>query len=615
MNGLAEVLLFLAVAVSIVPIASKLGLGSVVGYLAGGCLIGPHVIGLVDKADTVKALADFGVVFMLFAIGLQMDLHKLWSMRRDVFLGGSLQLGLAGLGLGIFFLAFDLTPAAALIGALAVGLSSTAVAMQSMVERNLDKAPVGRSAFTILLFEDVFSIPLVAVVPLFAASAAADSQGAMGVLQGLGAIVGVVAIGRYLTQPILRAIASTGQREVFTAFTLLLVLGIGGLMAMTGLSMALGAFLAGVLLASSEYRHALETDILPFKGLLMGLFFITVGMTADLPLFVSDPLRVIGLAAVALTIKILALRFTAGILGVAKGQRWLFAFLISQGGEFAFVVLGVAATADVIPKDWGKAMVLSVALSMALTPFLLIAYERLSRTTKPVGEADTIDEDNPVLIAGFGRVGQIIGRFLFASGIRATVLDHDPDQIEVLKRFGFKIFYGDATRLDLLEAAGAGKAKVLVVAIDDVESSVALVEKVRAQFPKLHIVARARNVGHYTQLRKLGVEVVERETFESSVKLGREALVALGAHPTRPASAPTGSAGTTSGCSRACFRSGRTRRSDASSRSSPAKSSRSSSSSSGRPWPVVASPAGTTSTSRTRPSRAEPKCPGRQVCH
>lgn len=530
MNGLAEVLLFLAVAVSVVPLASRLGLGSVVGYLAGGCLIGPHVIGLVTEAGTVKALADFGVVFMLFAIGLQMDLRKLWSMRRDVFLGGSLQLGLAALGLGGLLLALGLSPAAALIGALAMGLSSTAVAMQSMVERNLDKAPVGRSAFTILLFEDVFSIPLVAVVPLFGV-AAAESQGAIGVLQGLGAIVGVVAIGRYLTQPILRAIAKTGLREVFTAFTLLLVLGIGALMQLTDLSMALGAFLAGVLLASSEYRHALETDILPFKGLLMGLFFITVGMTADLSLLGSDPLKVIGFSLIALTIKILALRYTAGVIGVGKDQRWLFAFLISQGGEFAFVVLGVAAMAQVIPEDMGKAMVLSIAISMALTPFILIAFERLTRTTKPVGEADTIDEDNPVIIAGFGRVGQIIGRFLFASGIKATVLDHDPDQIELLKRFGFKIFYGDATRLDLLEAAGAARAKVLVVAIDDVESSVALVEKVRLHFPKLRIIARARNVGHYTQLRKLGVELVERETFESSVKLGREALVALGCPP------------------------------------------------------------------------------------
>lgn len=530
MNGLAEVLLFLAVAVSVVPLASRLGLGSVVGYLAGGCLIGPHVIGLVTEAGTVKALADFGVVFMLFAIGLQMDLRKLWSMRRDVFLGGSLQLGLAALGLGGLLLALGLSPAAALIGALAMGLSSTAVAMQSMVERNLDKAPVGRSAFTILLFEDVFSIPLVAVVPLFGV-AAAESQGAIGVLQGLGAIVGVVAIGRYLTQPILRAIAKTGLREVFTAFTLLLVLGIGALMQLTNLSMALGAFLAGVLLASSEYRHALETDILPFKGLLMGLFFITVGMTADLSLLASDPLKVIGFSLIALTIKILALRYTAGVIGVGKDQRWLFAFLISQGGEFAFVVLAAAAMAQVIPEDMGKAMVLSVAISMALTPFILIAFERLTRTTKPVGEADTIDEDNPVIIAGFGRVGQIIGRFLFASGIKATVLDHDPDQIELLKRFGFKIFYGDATRLDLLEAAGAARAKVLVVAIDDVESSVALVEKVRLHFPKLRIIARARNVGHYTQLRKLGVELVERETFESSVKLGREALVALGCPP------------------------------------------------------------------------------------
>lgn len=532
MGLLEQALAYLTVSVVMVPIASRLGLGSVLGYLVGGCIVGPFVIGVVEKPDDVLHFAEFGVVLMLFMIGLELDLQRLWNMRRAVFGGGMLQFGITAVVLAAALLPFgDISTPAAIVAGLAMALSSTAIAVQTMAEKHLTKTPVGQTAFSILLFQDIAAIPIIAIVPLLGVATGESSDG-LGVLKAVGAIVGVIGIGRYLTTPILRLIAKTGLREIFTAFALFLVVAISALMTAAGLSMALGAFLAGVLLASSEYRHALETDLEPFKGLLMGLFFISVGMTIDFALFAQMPLMVLGLTLGLLIIKILVLRAIAPRLGVAGPQRWLFAALISQGGEFAFVVFGVANTAKVLAAPWDGLLTLAVALSMAMTPLLMVLHERFMQPPQPAKpDEDVEDEGSPVIIAGFGRVGQIIGRFLFASGIKATVLDHDPDQIELLKRFGFKIFYGDATRLDLLHAAGAHHARVLVVAIDDVESSVSLVEKVRHHFPKLRIIARARNVGHYTRLRKLGVELVERETFESSVKLGREALVALGCPP------------------------------------------------------------------------------------
>jgi glutathione-regulated potassium-efflux system ancillary protein KefC len=356
----------------------------------------------------------------------------------------------------------------------------------------------------------------------------------MQLVKVVAAIAVVIVIGRFLTRPILRALAKTGLREVFSAFTLLLVLGIALLMAGAGISMALGAFLAGVLLAGSEYRHALETDIQPFRGLLMGLFFIAVGMSIDFGLIVRKPLFVIGLVLGFQFLKVASLRIIARPLGVSQIQRWLFAALLAQGGEFAFVVFGVAERAKLLPGDWGGLLTLAVALSMALTPLLLILRDHMFRryNTPKEREHDTIEDANAqVIIAGFGRFGQIVGRLLFASGIKATVLDHDPDQIELLKRFDFRIYYGDATRLDLLEAAGAARAKVLVLAIDDPEASLRLADAVLEHFPHLTIVARARNVGHWQKLRSRGVRVVERETFESAVVVGRRALEALGVRP------------------------------------------------------------------------------------
>jgi glutathione-regulated potassium-efflux system ancillary protein KefC len=343
------------------------------------------------------------------------------------------------------------------------------------------------------------------------------------------AIAGVIVIGRYLTRPALRLIAKTDVREVFTAFALLLVIGIAELMSLAGLSMALGAFLAGVLLASSEFRHALDADIEPFTGLLLGLFFISVGMTIDFGLLASRPAAVALMLAGFLALKIASLWFVATRIDICR-DSWLFAFLLSQGGEFAFVVFGAGRTAGLLSKEWDALLTITVALSMATTPLFLLAHDRwlARRGRKSAREADAISAEGPVIIAGFGRYGQIVGRLLLANDIRAVVLDHDPDQVESLRKFGYRVFYGDATRLDLLEAAGARKARLLINAIDDVEASIALVDRVRQNFPDLEILSRARNVSHYFELRLRGVKVVERETFESALRTGRSALERLG---------------------------------------------------------------------------------------
>ncbi|RYE86405.1 MAG: glutathione-regulated potassium-efflux system protein KefC, partial [Myxococcales bacterium] len=424
---------------------------------------------------------------------------------------------------------------AALVGGLALGLSSTAVAMQTMNERNLSPTPLGRTAFGIPLFQDLAAIPLLALVPLLSDAAVDGAPPAWRKgLVALGAVVAVVVVGGLVTPRLLRLIARTGLREVFTATTLLIVIGIAQIMHAADVSMALGSFVAGVLLAGSEYRHALESDLEPFKGLLMGLFFIAVGMSIDFGLLATRPLLVAALVVGFQVIKGLALRGIAPGLQVASPQRWLFAVLLAQGGEFAFVVFGVARSARLLPGDWDALLTLTVALSMALTPLLLLAHDRLAARARSREERadDEVDEHGaPVLIAGFGRFGQIVGRLLFASGIKATVLDHDPDQIETLKRFGFRVYYGDATRIDLLRASGAGEARLLINAIDDPAASVALVDSVREAFPGLAILARARNVTHYYELRQRGVEVIERETFESALLVGRRALECLGVGP------------------------------------------------------------------------------------
>ncbi|MEI7614042.1 MAG: glutathione-regulated potassium-efflux system protein KefC [Betaproteobacteria bacterium] len=536
---LNDALIYLAAAVICVPIAWRFKLGAVLGYLIAGVVIGPWGLQLVSDVDSILHFSELGVVLMLFVIGLELEPKRLIEMRKGVFGGGAMQMGLAGLALSLGAVALGLDWRAALVVGLALALSSTAIAIATMKERNLLLTPTGQSGFAVLLFQDVAAIPLLAVIPLLGVAAAGGvgasphAPGWMDIGKALGALAAVIVIGLYCMRPLLRLVARTNLREVFTAFALLLVMGIAQVMSFVGLSMGLGAFVAGVLLASSEYRHALETDIEPFKGLLLGLFFISVGMTIDFGLLVKQPLILVLMLTGFLALKLIALWLTARVIGVNSRQRWLFALLLSQGGEFGFVVFGTAHTVGVLTPEWAALLNMTVALSMATTPLLLLMHDwwqaRVECAAAQRVESDTIEhQDAPVIIAGFGRFGQIIGRLLFANGIDAVVLDHDPDQIELLRKYGYKVFYGDAARLDLLQAAGAGQAALIVNAIDDVEDSVLLTDIVRKNFPQLKMIARARNVRHYVELRSRGVEVIERETFEAALKAGRHTLEVLG---------------------------------------------------------------------------------------
>lgn len=529
-HTLIQALIYLGSAALIVPIAVRLGLGSVLGYLIAGCVIGPWGLRLVTDAEAILHFAEIGVVLMLFVIGLELDPQRLWKLRASVFGGGALQMVVCGAFIGLFCMLLGLRWQVAELIGMTLALSSTAIAMQAMNERNLTVTQLGRSAFAVLLFQDIAAIPLVAMIPLLAASGGSTTLAAfaLSALKVAGALALVVLLGRYLTRPVLRFVARSGLREVFSAVALFLVFGFGLLLEEVGLSMAMGAFLAGVLLASSEYRHALESDIEPFKGLLLGLFFIGVGMSIDFGTLVTHPLRILILLVGFLAIKALMLWLIAKPLGVPRAQRRWFAVLLGQGSEFAFVVFGAAQMADVLDSEWAKA--LAVALSMAATPILLVLLTRMEKSASgQEREADEIDEEQPrVIIAGFGRYGQIAGRVLLSSGVKMVILDHDPDHVDTLRKFDMKVFYGDATRVDLLESAGAAKAEVLINAIDDPQASLQLVELAKEHFPHLQIISRARDVDHYIQLRQAGVEAPERETFESALKSGRMTLEALG---------------------------------------------------------------------------------------
>ncbi len=537
-NLLLNALIYLAAAVLAVPIAKRFGLGAVLGYLLAGIAIGPWGLRLINQVEDILHFSEFGVVLLLFLIGLELDTKRLWSLRRPIFGWGGAQVAcvaavLAGIGL---LLGADWKTA--LIAALGLSLSSTAVALSTLGERNLMGTPAGSAGFAILLFQDIAAIPMIALIPLLGVAAAQGSgEGWLSAAKVIAVIAALIASGRYLLRPALRIIAKTGMREIFTAFALLLVIAIGVLMQSVGMSMALGTFLAGVLLAESEYRHALETDLEPFKGLLLGLFFIAVGMSVDFGVLLAQPLLVSGLVVLYLAAKIGVLYGLSKFFAIARGQQALFAILLSQGGEFAFVVFGTAATAGVFTAGVSSLLVLVVALSMVATPLLLLIYDKwIAPHYRAAGKrpADEIEaQSGHVIIAGFGRFGQIVGRLLHANRIGLTVLDHDPDQIDLLRKFGFKVFYGDATRIDLMHAAGAAKARALVVAIDGVEDSLELVEAVRRDFPNLPILARARNVTHLYDLMDRGVTIIERETFESALQIGRRALEQVGFSPER----------------------------------------------------------------------------------
>ena len=530
--------IYLSAAVVAVPLAKKLGLGSIIGYLAAGIAIGPWGLGLVTNVQDILDFAEFGVVLMLFLIGMELEPKRLWSLRRPIFGWGTAQmLSCAALLTGTA-MAFGIAWPTALVAGLGLALSSTAIALQSIHERNLMRTSSGQAGFSILLFQDVAAIPILALMPLLATiegsnEVLAQPHRALEALKIIAVIAGIILGGRLLLRPVLRWIANSGTPEIFTAASLLLVVGIAALMQLVGLSMALGAFLAGVLLAESEYRRELQTDIEPFKALLLGLFFIAVGMSIDFGVLWKFPGQMLAILAGFLGLKLLAIYGLAAAMKLPYQERPVFALLLAQGGEFAFVVFQAAAGARVFSSETASLLIGAVALSMLISPLLLVAIDKLLLPRYAKGKPSTMEEisepqEAPVIIAGFGRYGQIVGRMLLAQGISATVLDHDADMIETIRTFGYRVFYGDATRLDLLRTAGAAQAKILVLSVDNVEQSLKIVDIVNENFPQLQIVARARDVPHWNALRDRGVVRVERELFDSSLRSARTVLELLG---------------------------------------------------------------------------------------
>ncbi|UCH73869.1 MAG: glutathione-regulated potassium-efflux system protein KefC [Rhodospirillales bacterium] len=531
--GLATVLM--AAAVIAVPISKRLGLGSVLGYLAAGAMLGPFGAGLIRDVDDILHFAELGVVLLLFIIGLELQPSRLWTMRRPVFGLGGAQVVLTALLLGLAAWLFGLPAGTATIVGLALALSSTAFALQILAERNELTSQHGRAAFSILLFQDIAVIPILAMLPLLAVreGAAMDAASLLAATAKVVAVLAAVVVGgRYLLRPVFRLVAATGIREVFTAMALLIVVGTALLMEAVGLSMALGAFLAGVLLADSEYRHALEADIEPFKGLLLGLFFIAVGMSVNLGLLLREPLTVAAIVVGLMVIKIAVLYVLGTVYSKRRATARQLALFISQGGEFAFVIFGFATGLGVVERDLVALLILAVTMSMVATPLLLALHDVVLRRFResPAEEDFEMPEpaENKVIIAGFGRFGQIVGRMLRARKIGFTALEASSDQVDFVRKFGNKVYYGDPSRLELLRAAKAEAAKIFVLAVDDIDASVRTVETVKRHFPHLKIYARARNRSHAYQLMELGVDVIQRETFLSSLDIGRQVLEGVG---------------------------------------------------------------------------------------
>ncbi len=531
---------FLLATVIAVPLTKRFKLGAVLGYLLAGVAIGPQALRLVADNGGIAAISEFGVVLMLFVIGLELSPQRLWVMRRPVFGTGLLQVLATSAVIGtIVWSLLGFTPGAALVVGGSLALSSTAFGLQILGERKETGAAYGRQAFAILLFQDLAAIPLIAAVP-FLASTGSHGFDLRGALRAVGVIVAVIVGGRYLLRPVFRFVAKADAVEVSTATALLVVMGVALLMEVTGLSVTLGAFLAGVLLADSEYRHELESNIEPFKGLLLGLFFISVGMAMDVSLLLREPWLVLELVAALLLLKGALLWPLGRIVGaLERGDALRLAALLACGGEFAFVVLKLADEKGLISARQHNLLVLAITLSMALTPLLVAALAKVlgaRKVRKPARDFDTIVAHSPrVILAGYGRMGQIVARILRTEGIPFVALDHSVEQMDLVRRFGGwnDIFYGDPARPELLRAAQADKAEVFVLASDDPESSLHVARVVKRMYPHLKIVARARNRQHVWRLMDLGVDEPVRETLYSSLKMSKQALVALGMTPER----------------------------------------------------------------------------------
>ena len=533
MAFLGQVAIFLAAAVVVVPLAKRAGLGSVLGYMLAGVIVGPWALNLVHDEQAILHFAEFGVVLLLFVIGLELQPRRLWAMRRAVFGLGGGQVALTAVVLAGIAVSLGLPLEAAIVAGLALSLSSTAFGLQTLAERNELATRHGRLSFSILLFQDIAVIPMLALLPLLAPASAGAEGGALwiGIAEAVGMIALVILGGRYLLRYVLRLVAQFGTHEVFTATALLTVVGVALLMDLVGLSMALGAFLAGVLLAESEYRHELEADIDPFKALLLGLFFMSVGMTVNIGLVIETPLTVLGLAVGLVLVKMLCLGAVARIDTPNRRTIRGAAVALSQGGEFAFVILAVGVSSLLMDERTAEILIVVVTLSMAATPLAFKAGDwlnaRLERGEEPEYERH-IEGENQVIIAGFGRVGQIVGRILRLRRIGFTALETSVEQVDFVRRFGNRIYYGDASRVKLLRAAKADKAVLFVLAIEDVERSLAAARAVRKHFPNLTVFARARNRQHAHALMDLGIDRIVRDTFHSSLEIAHGVLMELG---------------------------------------------------------------------------------------
>ena len=541
-NPLFEIFVFLAAACVAVPLASRFKLSPVLGYLLAGVLIGPFALGFITNPASVMDFAEFGVVMMLFVIGLELEPAVLWQLRTPI-------LGLGGLQVVVTTAAFTLLGIAigypwhhSLAAGMALSLSSTALVLQLLNEKNLMDTRVGKTAFSILLFQDIAVIPILILMPLLATQPLENTSTSSSLIANLpgyvqafivaSVITLVILGGRYLARPLFLIIARTKIKEVFTALSLALVVGIALLMELVGVSPALGAFVAGVVLANSEYRHTLETDIEPFKGLLLGLFFISVGMGIDFSMLLKFPVTILAAVAGLIAVKSSILIVLGRSFGIQTLQTIGMALALGQGGEFAFVLFQFAGGLSILQPEQVKYLTLIVALSIGATPLVMLLYNRFVvprfKDNKPQPAFDTITDQHPIIIAGFGRCGQIIGRFLITQGLKLTVLDKDPEQIDLLRKYNFKGYYGDATRLDLLESAGAKNASLLVIAVDDVEASLAIAKLAAVEFPGLTVFARARNRKHAYMLDQLGVHYFRRELFDSSLAMAKDIMLWLG---------------------------------------------------------------------------------------
>jgi monovalent cation:proton antiporter-2 (CPA2) family protein len=531
--GLLQVAVFLAAAAIAAPLGRFLRMGAVLGYLAAGVVIGPYVLGplyALNDVGEVLHFGEFGVVMLLFVIGLELRPVRLWAMRSAIFGLGTAQLVATSLLLAGIGVALGLAPTQALFIGLALSLSSTAFALQVLEEKGELTTRHGRLAFSVLLFQDLAAIPLIALVPLFALGGAVHTMDVKSAVFAILTILGVIVVGRFLLSRLYRFVAATGVREAMTATALLTVVGVALVMEAAGLSAALGAFIAGALLADSEYRHQIEADIAPFEGLLLAVFFIAVGMSIDLDVLIAEPATLFAVVLVLVTLKAAILYLLGRWWGLDGNAARRLGLVLSQGGEFAFVLFGAGALEGVIARPMASLLTLAVTFSMAATPLLLLIDDAINRARKPEPPDYEIPPrgDQHVIVAGFGRFGQIVARVLRARQIPFTALDSNVEQVDFVKRFGAQIYYGDAGRLDILRAAGADKAVAFVLAIDNVESSLRVAEMVRNHCPDLPIYARARDRTHVHRLMDLGVTIIERETFLAALELTKDLLRGLG---------------------------------------------------------------------------------------